>query len=103
MKTVRDISARSPKNKYMAHVYFDKYIKGVGSGDMIGDMDIEGLKHIVISWCGDNIKYAKGAKVVISENKKEYPNFEWQKVEEYRIRYSQGEFSYIPITDNKTE
>ena len=84
MKT-KEITARSPKNKFVAQVCFNNALPEVGSVSSIGAMTLEDVKANVHSFCGDNIKAASGATVIVRENKKEYPLFEWVEVETYKL------------------
>lgn len=73
------MSIKSPKNKYSATITLDKASREIGSQVT---NDIEGLKKIVADQCA-SIKC--GCTVVISQNLKEFPQFEWVEVERYRI------------------
>lgn len=76
------MSIKSPKSKYSATITLDKASKEIGSQVTFTHNDIEGLKKIVAEQCGC-VKC--GCTVVISQNLKEYPQFEWVEVERYRI------------------
>lgn len=83
MRGSKDISSRSPKNKYFAEVYYNEALKNIGSVSSLGGMDIDDLKNSIPYYLGDNIKKAKGATVVIRKNRKTFPEFDWQVVETY--------------------
>lgn len=72
-------SLHSPKAHYSASVYFDKPVRGLGSVVSLTADSVEQLKSD-IARCG-----YKRAAVVIRENRKKYPEFEWVKVESYNI------------------
>lgn len=72
-------SLHSPKAHFSASVYFNKPVKGLGSVVSLTADSIEQLKSD-IACCG-----YKRATVVIRENRKRYPEFEWVKVESYNI------------------
>lgn len=76
------MSIKSPKNKYSATITLDKANKYIGSKVSFTYNDIEALKRLVKDQCGC-VKC--GCTVVISQNMKEYPQFEWVEVEKYRI------------------
>lgn len=76
------MSIKSPKNKYSATITLDKASREIGSQVTFTYNDIEGLKKIVADQCA-SIKC--GCTVVISQNLKEFPQFEWVEVERYRI------------------
>lgn len=72
-------SLHSPKAHFSASVYFDKPARGLGSVVSLTADSIEQIKSD-IACCG-----YKRATVVIWENRKKYPEFEWVKVESYTI------------------
>lgn len=76
------MSIKSPKNKYSAVITLDKASKEIGSRVTFTSNDIEALKRIVKDQCA-SVKC--GCTVVISQNLKEFPQFEWVEVERYRI------------------
>ena len=76
------MSIKSPKNKYSAVITLDKASKEIGSRVTFTNNDIHELKKIVKDQCGC-VKCS--CTVVISQNMKEYPQFEWVEVEKYRI------------------
>ena len=76
------MSIKSPKNKYSAVITLDKACKEIGSRVTFTSNGIEALKRIVKDQCGC-VKC--GCTVVISQNLKEFPQFEWVEVEKYRI------------------
>lgn len=72
-------SIHSPKNKFRGTIYQ----AGIsGSGDCLSIVcnDLNSLK----SWLEEFAKN-KPAHIVISENKKEYPLFDWVEIENYEI------------------
>lgn len=80
--TAKNMSIKSPKNKYSAVITLDKASKEIGSRVTFTSNDIEALKRIVKDQC-DCVKC--GCTVAISQNMKEYPQFDWVEVERYRI------------------
>lgn len=76
------MSIKSPKSKYSATITLDKASKEIGSQVTFTYNDIEGLKKIVADQC-ECIKC--GCTVAISQNMKEYPQFEWVEIQRYRI------------------
>lgn len=71
---------RSPKDKYIATITFDKYINGIGQSLTISESTIEDLDSLIVS-CSQGIP----ANVVIKENKDVYPCFKWEDVGTFRI------------------
>lgn len=70
-------SLHSPKNKFRMEINFNEPVDGIGSVISYTSNSIRGL-----SFFAD--KY-RNAHVVIMKNLKEYPKFEWVKVESYNI------------------
>lgn len=69
----------SPKNKFRGTIY-QKGISGSGDCFSLTCNDLHTLK----SWLELETK-GKAARIVINENKKEYPLFDWVEVENYEI------------------
>ena len=68
-------SLRSPKNRYRVEVHYPQPLDGVGSVVSFGTMSLEGIDdYIRRYWMNNQPK----AYVVIRENKKTYPEFDWQ-------------------------
>lgn len=69
-------SLHSPKNRYHVEIHFPKPIK-LGSVVSFGTMTLEGIDdYIRKEWmCGQ-----PSARVIIRENLKTYPEFEWKVV-----------------------
>lgn len=84
MKT-NNISMRSPKNKYFAEVTYNTPLDGIGSCSSVGAMEFGELKSEVSRLFVENARKAGGAHVVIKENIKEYPCFEWETKEAYNL------------------
>lgn len=72
-------STRSPKNKYTASITFSVYVEGIGQSVTVGAMSVQEAKDLAK-------EYGKfSPNVVIRENKKEYPEFDWVVIEEYNL------------------
>lgn len=79
MKTTENNSIRSPKNRFRGEIIQ----KGItGSGDVLSltGNDLSTLK----GWLEKESK-GKPAHVIIKENKKNYPEFNWVEIENYEI------------------
>lgn len=74
------MSLHSPKNRYMVEINFDIALKELGSKVTFTSDSIEALK----SLASDTAKDHK-CSVVIRENKADYPAFNWQVIERYRL------------------
>ena len=75
----------SPKNKFRYQLTYGKSIKGIGSSSSFTANELD-KNHPTIQ------HHAKQAKrnnttlnVVVLENKKVYPDFDWQKVKSFEI------------------
>lgn len=68
-------SLHSPKNRYHVEVHYRKPLPGVGSVVSFGTMDITGINDYVRKYWMNN---QPEVYVVIRENKKQYPAFDWQ-------------------------
>lgn len=73
------MSARSPKNKYIACVTFKTYVEGIGQSVTFGGQSIEEVK----AMANDYKKFCP--HVIVKENLSDYPKFNWIVVEEYNI------------------
>nr|DAR82334.1 MAG TPA: hypothetical protein [Caudoviricetes sp.] len=69
----------SPKNKFRGTIY-QEGISGSGDCFSLTCNDLHTLK----SWLELEAK-GKAARIVINENKKEYPLFDWVEIENYEI------------------
>lgn len=70
------MSLRSPKHKFSATITFDNFIKGIGQTTTVTANSIEEVEALAKG-------YNLPMHVSISENKAEYPAFDWVKVKEY--------------------
>lgn len=73
------MSTKSPKNKYVANITFATYVEGIGQSVTVGAMSIQEVKDLAEEFKGFS------PNVVIRENKKEYPEFDWVVIEEYNL------------------
>ena len=72
-------SINSPKNKFRGTIY-QAGISGSGDTISLSWNDFETLK----GWLEKEAK-GKAAQIIIKENKKEYPEFEWVEIENYEV------------------
>ena len=72
-------SIHSPKNKFRGTVY-QAGISGSGDSLSLSCNSLEELKSML-----EKEANGKAAHIVIKENKKEYPAFDWQEVENYEV------------------
>lgn len=79
MKTEK-YSLHSPKNKFSCEINLNNALSGIGGVISFNANSIEGIMHGIEQRNG-TIQRAGGASVVIFENKKTYPEIEWEVVE----------------------
>ena len=71
---------RSPKAKFSASIYFEQAVKEIGSQVTFTADNVDQLKAYARHQAGEH-----RADVVIRENKKVFPEFEWVEVDRYTI------------------
>lgn len=69
---------RSPKDKFSASITFNKYVEGIGQSATVSGNTMEEVEHLAAS-------YKQQGRVVIRENKAEYPRFDWVTIKEYNL------------------
>lgn len=76
-------SQKSPKNKFVAEINYKKPLSEIGSASRVGAMTLEDVKHQAIFYTDQAKRNNTTSTVVIKENKKVYPEFEWVEIERY--------------------
>jgi hypothetical protein len=80
------ITAKSPKNKFRIELISKKPIKGLGSSFSTGVMTLENLdENSFYNHYKFMIVRNGGGYVTIKENKKSYPEFQWENVKNFEI------------------
>lgn len=70
-------SLRSPKNRYHVEIHFQQPIDGIGNVTSFGTMSLEGVDDYIRKyWMYDQ----PVVRVIIRENMKTYPSFDWKTV-----------------------
>ena len=82
-KNMKTKSFSSPKNKYRASVSYSKPLKGIGSVSSATANEIDELKSHIRFYIEQAHKNKATCFITISENLKQYPEFEWQEIERY--------------------
>lgn len=77
--TTNNNSVHSPKNKFRATIY-QTGISGSGDTLSLSWNNLKELKSML-----EKEAKGKAAQIIIKENKKEYPDFDWVEVENYEI------------------
>ena len=75
-------SLRSPKNRYRVEVHYPQPLEGVGSVVSFGTMSLEGIEDYIRRYWMNN---QPTVYVVIKENMKQYPSFDWQTVRTFDL------------------
>ena len=78
-------TAHSPKNTFIAQINYNRPLSEIGSSSRVGAMTLEGAKHEAKFYTNQAKKNNTGCTVVIKENKKTYPDFDWVEVETYKV------------------
>ena len=76
---------RSPKNKYRVEFNYSEPLEGIGSSISFTTNDVEKSSNF-ISHCVQMAKQNNvSVTVIVKENKKVYPEFEWQQINQYSL------------------
>ena len=75
-------SLRSPKNRYFVQVNYPQPLEGIGSVVSFGTMSLEGIEDYIRKYWMNN---QPTVYVVIRENKKQYPSFDWVEVRKFNL------------------
>ena len=75
----------SPKNKYRYQLTYGKALKGIGSSCSFTSNDINENHPMIKHHANQAKKNNTKLLVSISKNKKQYPNFDWQKIKSFEI------------------
>jgi hypothetical protein len=79
-------SFRSPKNKYSAEITTSKSLGNLGNKFILTSMSIDDLKIRIKKEFEEQAKKINAKiTIVILENKKNYPEFNWVELEKYEI------------------
>lgn len=77
---IKEFSLHSPKNKFRCEINLNNALEGIGSVTSFNANTIKGIMGGIEQRSG-TIQRAKGASIVILENRKTYPEFEWEIIE----------------------
>ena len=76
-------SLHSPKIKFRASISYSKALSEIGSSSTAMGMTLEDVKTNASFYTEQSKRNNATSKVVVSENKKDYPSFDWQEVLKY--------------------
>jgi len=80
MKTT---SFKSPKNKYRASVTYSKALKEIGSVSSATANEVDDLKAHIQFHIDQAHRNKATCFITISENLKQFPEFDWKEIERY--------------------
>ena len=80
MKTT---SFKSPKNKFRASITYSKALTEIGSSSSATANSVDDLKAYIQHYIDQAHNNSAKCTIVISENKSEYPLFNWVEIEKY--------------------
>ena len=83
MKTT---SFKSPKNKFRAEVTYSKALAEIGSTSSATANEIEDLKKYIKLYIAQAHRNKATCLITISENLKQYPQFDWKQIEKYNTQ-----------------
>lgn len=76
-------SFKSPKNKFRAAITYSKPLSEIGSCSSATANSIDDLKAHIQYYIDQANRNKVTCNIVISENMKQYPEFEWKEIEKY--------------------
>lgn len=82
---MKNPTPKSPKNKFVAQITYKDALSQIGSASSIGGMTLEDVKHNAKFYTEQATRNGTSSTVVIKENKKTYPDFDWVDVEKFEI------------------
>jgi len=84
------ISKNSPKNIFRASISYSKALPEIGSVSTALGMTFEDVKHNSLFYTDQATRNDVTSLVVIYENKKQYPDFDWVEVERFSVNEKRG-------------
>lgn len=84
------VSKNSPKNIFRASITYSKALPEIGSVSTALAMTLEEVKHNCLFYTNQATRNDVTSSVVIYENKKQYPDFDWQEVERFSVNEKRG-------------
>jgi hypothetical protein len=84
------VSKNSPKNIFRASISYSKALPEIGSVSTALGMTLEEVKHNSLFYTDQATRNEVTSTVVIYENKKQYPDFDWVEVERFSVNEKRG-------------
>lgn len=84
------VSKNSPKNIFKASISYSKALPEIGSVSTVLAMTFEDVKHNSLFYTDQATRKNVASTVVIYENKKQYPDFDWVVVERFSVNEKRG-------------
>lgn len=79
------MSTRSPKNKFRIEFNYSKPLEGIGSSCSITSDDLEKSANFIEHYVSMGKRAHVSTTVTVKENKKVYPEFDWQQIKQYTV------------------
>lgn len=76
---------RSPKNKFRIEFSYSKPLEGIGSSCSITSNDVEKSSNFIDHYVQMAKQNNVSVTVTVKENKKVYPEFDWQQIDQYTV------------------
>jgi len=76
---------RSPKNKFRIEFNYSKPLEGIGSSCSITSNDVEKSANFIEHYTNIAKQNNVSVTVIVLENKKVYPQFDWQEIDKYTV------------------
>jgi len=78
-------SKNSPKNKFRASISYSKSLHEIGSVSTALGVTLEDVRHNSLFYTNQATRNNASSLVVIYENKKQYPDFDWVEFERFSV------------------
>jgi len=79
---------RSPKNKFRIEFNYSKPVKGLGSSCFITSNEVEKYSNMIDHYIQMAKRNNVSVSITVKENKKTYPEFDWQIIDQYTVNKS---------------
>jgi len=84
------VSKNSPKNIFRASISYSKALPEIGSVSTALAMTLEDVKYNSLFYTDQATRNDVTSNVIIYENKKQYPDFDWVEVERFSVNEKRG-------------
>lgn len=77
---------RSPKNKFRIEFKYAQPISGIGSACSITSNNVQKSSNLIEHYTDMAKRNNTSVTVTILENKKQFPEFDWQQINQYEVK-----------------